>query len=166
MFAPACDQGLNRRDPAFARRKQQRRESAVRPHVDVGAAGDQSTNDIGIAFGGGPHQRGLSVPAFFRIHRRAMTEQHLHRLDPAGASGRHQHRLALRHRGVRVGAGLQECFDDGRVSIHARQPERRDAVAIGGVDVGAGANQKLDERGARPDRRRNAEQWCRRPPRH
>ena len=93
----------------------------------------------------GPHQRGLPVPILPRIHVGAVREQHLRRLDAAGAGGGHQRRLAFGAGRVRIGAGLQKLFDHRRVAVDAGQIERRDAVAIRRFDVGAGAKQAVGE---------------------
>ena len=54
-----------------------------------------------MAFVGGPHQRRGSAQGFLRVHVGAVVEQHLHRLDVAGARRHHQRRPAERQLLVR-----------------------------------------------------------------
>ena len=42
-----------------------------------------------------------------------------------------------------IGAGFQKLFDHGRVAVDTRERKRRDAIAVGGLDVGSGANQAV-----------------------
>ena len=118
---------------------------------------DERLDHGGVTFGGRPHQRGLPAPAFLRVDvgavRRAAPSRHralpvraavISTVSPSGSAV------------FGVGPGLQQQLDDRRrVAVDAGEPQRRHAVAIGGLDVGAGANQQL----ARcPDRRRSTAQ--------
>ena len=48
----------------------------------------RSCDDGGVAFRGGPHQRGLPAPLVLAVHARAVGEQRLHGRGGAGARGR------------------------------------------------------------------------------
>ena len=80
---------------------------------------------------------------FARIDRRAVRQQHVRGVDVAGARRRHQRGLAFGPGGVGVGAGLQQPLDHRRVAVDAGQIQRRDAVAVRRLDVGAGANEPI-----------------------
>ena len=45
--------------------------------------------------------------------------------------------------GVRIGAGTEQSLDHPGAPIGRGQREHRDAIVVDGIDVGAGANQKL-----------------------
>ena len=79
------------------------------------------------------------------VNRRAAIEQQLHRLDPAGPRRGHQRRLALGSGGVDIDPGLQQPLDHRGVAVDAGQGNRRHAVAVHRLHVGAGPDQHLGE---------------------
>ncbi len=98
-----------------------------------------------VPFGRRPHERVLPTSRLFRVNVGAARQQHAHGIDLARPRGRHQHRLAARQRGVRVGAGIEEARDDRGVAVDARERERRDAVSVRGERIRAGREQAADE---------------------
>ena len=68
-------------------------------------------------------------------------QQRFDRLDLPGARCRHQRRFAARKRGVRIRPGLQQQLDHRSVPVLARQRQRRHSVPVGGLHIGARANQ-------------------------
>ena len=117
-------------DAAFARRVQQRRQSARRPvngarlggdlplpvvdrrpGVDVGAGRDERLHHRGLALGGRPHQRRLPAPLFHGVDLGAPAQQRLRRIDTAGARDDHQRGLTVGVRRLDVRAGLEQLLD-------------------------------------------------------
>ncbi len=140
------EQRPHRVQPAFPDRKQQRREPAVRPGVDVRAVGDQRLHDRRVSVCRGPHERGLTAPCFLRIDGGSARDQQVHALDAAGPRRSHQRRFPFRAGRIRIGAAAEQQIDDRRIAGLARQRQRLHAVAIGGADVCARANQQFDHR--------------------
>ena len=117
----------------------------LRTHVQVGAARGQQRDDRGVIFGGRPHQRGLSMPRFARVHVCTAIKQRAHRLRPARAGREHQHGIAVGAYGIGVRSGLQQRIDDRRAAVDRGQRQRRHRVAVLRVDLRAGANERLHE---------------------
>ncbi len=126
--------------------EQQRRESGFRLRLHVCAVRDENFSSGGVAFRRRPHQRGLSLVRFDRIHVRAGFEQQLHRVGLAGERGGHERRLPFFGCPVRIGAGLQQAIDKLRVAVRARERQRRHLVARRGLHVGAGGDQRVGHR--------------------
>jgi hypothetical protein len=83
-----------------------------------------------MIFGRRPHQRGLPLPGFTRVDLCSAIEQQLDGVGLSRPRREHQDRLAVRIRGIRVGARLQQRIDDRRAAIHGRKRERSDAIAV------------------------------------
>ena len=125
--------------------------SAVNPPFDRACrSAPRATSMIdhrGMAFGGRPHQRRLPAPAFLGVRDR--------RRAPAAASPHRSCRCArrpsapsrLRRRGRWRRRRPRAASRSSRVAVDRGQPERRRAVAIGGLHVGAGANEQLHDVG-------------------
>ncbi len=109
--------------------------------MDIGAPREQRLDHRGMPFGRRPHQRRLSAPRFLGVHIGSVSQQHVHGVHLPGARGGHEDRLAAREHRARLSAGLQEQFDRRRASVEARKPERRHAVPIRRLHVGAGRDQ-------------------------
>ena len=75
------------------------------------------------------------LASFTRVDVGSVIQQDPHRVRSAGTGGRHEHGLPFRARGVRVGPGLQQRGDDGRIAVAGGQPQRRDPVAVGRVGL-------------------------------
>ena len=140
---PGFQEDAHDRQPSFSHRKQEGREAGRQTRANVRAGGDQRLRDVGMTFGGGPHERGLAARLVFAVSRRAVREQRFDRGEVAGARGGHQRRLAARQRQVRVGAGFQQPFDQGAVPVRAGDRERRHAIARRRLDARAGAHEQL-----------------------
>ena len=172
VHVPAdLEKGPDRVDLAELHREQQRGERGTRPRVagqphlggehatglgrrriagarrDVGAARDEGPDGVRVVLGRRPHQRGLAPRRLGRVRVRAGRQQRLDDVDPSGAGGGHQHRLAVREPPVRIGAGGQQPGDDGRVAVQRGQGDRRDPVAVGPGRIGAGVEQQADDVG-------------------
>ena len=91
----------------------------------------------------GPHERGLSLCAFPRVHVGAVGEQRPYRGDVALAGGDHQRCAAGVRRDVRVGARLQQFRDHCRAAARRRDPERGDAQIVRRVHGRAGPDQQV-----------------------
>ncbi len=57
---------------------------------------------------------GGSAQGFLRVHVRAMVEQHLHRIDIAGARRHHERSPSQRELLVGIGSGVDQRLDDRR----------------------------------------------------
>ena len=112
--------------------------------IDVGSGRDKGANRRRVPFGRRPHQRGLSADALACIHVGAASQQDGHGIDLARPGGGHQWRLATRRRGIRIGSSVQQHADDRGIPVRARERQRGNAVAIGGLWIRAGAQQQLD----------------------
>ena len=87
--------------------------------MNVRTCFDQDFANGSVAFGGGPHQSGLSF-AILRVDLRAMIEQLFYRTNLPGARRCHEHALAAVQRGVCVGAGREKFGNHGLVAVDAR----------------------------------------------
>ncbi len=156
-FRAGFQQNLRAIQAALPRGEQQRRQAAQRhpflarllgdlpfpvprdlPGVHVRSVRDQLLRHLRMRLGHCPHQRRLLPPLLFRIDVRAVREQNFRRFHVPGARHGHQRRFAFGGGGVRIGARVQKLRDHRRASIHAGQIQRRDAIAIRGLHVGAG----------------------------
>ena len=144
-LAPRFSSVDRRLDVRVAHREEQRREAAVRLQLEVGARFEQHVDRGGVAFGRRPHQRRLTSIRFLRVDRRAARQQQPHGVRLPRQRRRHQHRLTFLRDRVRVSASLQQALHDRGVAVDGGEIERRDVVAGGGLGVGAGAEQQLDE---------------------
>ena len=163
--APDDDQHLDAIDTAFARGEEHRCEAARwqplvarlgrpltlpgddrGPRVDVGAGFNQRAHHVGVPLRGGPHERRLASPAVTGVERRTVRDQDLRGLDFSGMRAGMKRRLAVGAGRIRADACRNQLLDDGRAAALAGERDGGDAVSIGGLDVGAGANQSLDER--------------------
>jgi hypothetical protein len=77
------------------------------------------------------------------IHVGTVRDQRLQRLGPTRARRRHQDRLPFGQCGVDLGSSLHEPLDHVGAAVGRGQHQRRDAVAIGSVGVGAGTEQQV-----------------------
>ena len=82
--------------------------------VDIGPVGHKEFHHLRLALGGSPHQRGLPSPKLPCVDLCSRSDERRGRFDVAGARNDHQRCLALWVRGVGVGAGVEQRFDDGR----------------------------------------------------
>ena len=183
MSAPASRSDPGAGDLAVARREEQRRQPARRQplvarllralplpdddrraRVDVGAGFDQHPHRVDVAFGGRPHQRRLAAPVLDRVDTRAVGQQDANGIGLSGPGAQMEGRFAERAGGVGADAGLEQTLDHRCAAVFARQRDRRDAVAVLGLGVRAGANQPIHERRRRRSARPSAAPWCRRLP--
>ena len=148
-------QNLHRRQSAFTRSEQQRRQTTARADghkiaiarpllffrplggfcVHIRTSFDEYLYNLGAIFSGGPHECGLSLPGFARIDRRAVLEQNANRFGIPRAGSRHQRGLALRGECICVNSGFQQKLDNLGVSIGAASdsgviPNELAAVAL------------------------------------
>ena len=137
------EQRLDRRHVVLDRGEDERRETGLGRGVDVRAHLDQPGHDIAVAFGGGPHQRGLTAARLRRVHIGAVPHQLLHGIETARSRRNHHGRLAVPSRRAGVSAGRHQSLDQCRVAVCRRQRHRRFAVFVGGVGIGAGVEQRL-----------------------
>ena len=115
----------------------------------------------------GPHQRGLSVPVFPRVHLRAVSQQNLGGFDVAGARGGHQRRFAFGatwrwHR--RRPSAVSRSWP--RLPLTAGQIQRRDAIAVRGLRHWRRRRSAYRPSPDRSRARPSAAPWCRRLPGH
>ena len=130
-------------------REQERRKLTRRMRIDVRALIKERSHDVPVSFRDRPHQRGLTFGDLCRVHVRASGKQRLHDVHVARERRRHQHGFSRRKLRVGIRAGLQQRLDDLRArgaAVLAGHGERRHAVIVGRVDLGAGVNQQLDSR--------------------
>jgi hypothetical protein len=97
-----------------------------------------------MPLGRSPHQGGLLANTFARVDVGATSEQDLYRLDAAAARSRHQRGLVSGNGGIRIGTGSQQSPDDRGVAVCRCDRQRRDAVAIGRLRIGASLEQQID----------------------
>ena len=90
-----------------------------------------------------PHQRRRASQGLPGIDVRAGGNQDANRLRLTIACRQHQRRLAVRAALFRACAGLQQVVDHRHVAVEAGHRERRDALAVRGVHLGAGADQEI-----------------------
>ena len=83
------------------------------------------------------HQRGLPEQDFGGIRAGPSRQEQSHDVHVADAGSGHQHGLATRVRRVRVRFGLEQGLDEGHAAIQGGQRQRRDAVVVGRVHIGA-----------------------------
>ncbi len=114
-------------------------EAGLGHRFRVGANFEQRRDDVGMAFGGRPHERGLAAARFGDIHVGAMEHQLPHGFEVSGAGGNHERRLAIPPCRARVCASLQQSLNDEIVAVGRRKRERRFAVLVDNVDLRAGA---------------------------
>ena len=98
-----------------------------------------------------------------RVDVRAAREQRLDRRDVAGPRRRHQHRLAVGQRRVRIGARGQQPRDHRGIAVGAGELQRRHAVAIRGSAPSRRREQHIDGLRDRLDAPPSAARSCRRP---
>ena len=112
--------------------------------VDVRAHLDQPGHDIAVAFGGGPHQRGLTAARLRGVHIGAVAHQLAARARDFPRPAAIMTAVSPFHRAARgVAAGREQALHERRVAVGRRQRHRRFAVFVGGVGVGAGVEQRL-----------------------
>ena len=83
---------------------------------------DQDFHHIPMPLFRGPHQGCLMLHRLTGIHIRISRDQRVDRLDTAGFCARHQRSHASSDRRVRVGAGFQKQWNQGRLSIRIGRP--------------------------------------------
>ena len=149
---------------ADARRKQQRglvaggnllvvRQVSVRRHGhdltplcraqrDVGAVGDQDSDDVWMLLRHCPHQRGLASGTA-RVDVGALVQQRSDDVRLAGLCGDHQRGLTGKQRQIGFGPGGEQTRDHLVAAVLRGKPERRDAEVGGGIHVRARANQRV-----------------------
>ena len=128
----------------FSERRPSSALRRIRAGLDIRAVLDQKLDGGGMAFVRGPHQSGGSAQGFLRIHIRAVVQQHLDRIDIAGARRHHERSPSQRELLIGIGSGLDQRLDDSGISVDAGQPQRRGAVAVRGLGIRAGAKQQVD----------------------
>ena len=64
----------------------------------------QQIHNVGMAFGGSPHQRSLAAISLLGVHVSAVVDESFYGIQIPGARGRHQNGLAVGG-GTRVGIG-------------------------------------------------------------
>ena len=126
-----------------SRTAKKRRKSGIQRRIDVGPRFDERPHDLCVPFRGGPHERGLSV-ALAQVVFCAAHQQCLDGIYAARPCGHHQRGFAALHGDVRISARLEEHPHDGGVAVRACQRQRRHAVMIGGIDVGARLDEQRD----------------------
>ena len=87
--------------------------------IDVGAAREKQLDHVGVIFEHGPHERGLRVHGVLRVDVRAAIEKQGDGIDLAGARRGHESGFAAGVGGVRIGAGIEEPADHGRISVQS-----------------------------------------------
>jgi hypothetical protein len=107
----------------------------------IGADLDQRSDDIGMPFGGRPHDRGLPAPRLGDVHIGAIEHELAYRIEIAGAGRDHHGRLAVPSRRARIGARLQQALDDVVVAVGGGERQGRFSVLVDDVHVRAGREQ-------------------------
>ena len=75
--------------------KCERVEAGLGHRFRVGANLEQRRDDVGVPFGGRPHERGLTSTRLRDVHVGAMDNQLPHGVEVSGAGGNHQRGLAV-----------------------------------------------------------------------
>ena len=104
---------------------------------------DQRPDDVRVPPRNGPHQSRMSLPRLIRVHVRPVTQERSDRLHVARAGACDERRLPGPLGRIRIGARVQEGLHHGGAPVDAGQRERRHAIGIGQVRVGACADQKI-----------------------
>ena len=94
-----------------------------------------------MPFGRGPHQSVLALARVGGIDFRAVFQQQLHSGNSPGARGDHQRGFAVPAPRFGIRPRVDQFLHHGEIAGRARQRERRLAILIGGVRVGAGLHQ-------------------------
>jgi hypothetical protein len=116
-----------------------------RARVDAGAGVDKQADGGRAVLLSGPDERRLAVFVLVGVDVRAMRQQRPHRFRPARARRGHQDGLAaLGKGGIRIRSRLEQDLDRLRVPVGRGQRQRLNPVAVGGLRVGAGAQQCAD----------------------
>ena len=162
--SPAADSARADAASFFGDGKRERVEAALGHRFRVGANFEQRSDDVGMAFGGRPHERGLPSTRLGDVHVRAMEHQLPHGLEVSGAGGNHQRRLAVPPCRARIRARLEQPLNDRVVAVGGGQRQRRFAVLVDDIHLGAGAEQRLRHRSLaevhRPRKRGRAIRLC------
>ena len=95
-----------------------------------------------MILGGGPHQRVFAERFFAGVDVGAVAQNQRHGFRVACPRRGHQDRLALADRRLRVGARVEQQLDHRGVGVGGRERQRGEIVAVGGVDVRAGADEQ------------------------
>ena len=103
---------------------------------------EQQPNGVRIVLGRGPHQRGLSAPAFPCIDRSTMREERLHDLRIASARRHHQRRFTARRRTVDVRARDNQSLHDRGVAVGRSEMKGRDAVSVRDARASSGCEKR------------------------
>ena len=128
-----------RRRPSAATRTTSRRPSRTANSSGVKPDGTRARKSapasmsvwttVGVTFGRGPHEGGLSTTFVLASTFAPARQERLDRPGRAGSRGRHERGFTAGQAGIRIGAGLQEQLDHRAVAVGARQRQRRHAVA-------------------------------------
>ncbi len=151
----ALARGVHQRRPAAMRKNRQhafeaeaifRIHQVVRAQVDVRAVRNQQLRCVGMILGRRPHQRRLAQELLAGVDDGAGFEQQLDGLGTARPRGGHEDRLAGLDLRLRIGAGLEQDFDEIAAGIVRGQRQRRHAVPVRGIRVRARAGKQPGDR--------------------
>jgi hypothetical protein len=117
----------------------------VRLRLDVRTALDERLHCVQVPVDRGPHQRRLLTGGLGGVDVRAVAEQDLDDVGGAGARRGHQRGHAAVGGAFDIGPGLEETFDDSRVTADAGERQWRDAVAIAGVRMCSCRQERIDQ---------------------
>ncbi len=138
-------QRLDHGDMPLPDRKHQRREPGIERRPEIGAGFHQFLQHVDVAVGSRPHQRRLAPAGFFGVHVGTAGDQRTYGIDLPRACSRHEHRLSAGERCVGIRTGLEQLPDDSGIAVRACDRQRRDAIPVGGADVGAGGEQPVHQ---------------------
>ncbi len=138
--------------------------SGVKPVFDAAFAlapiSSSALDDVCVPFGGRPHERGLPAPGIGSVHIGAVKHELPHGFDASGAGRDHQRGLAVPSRRCRLRAGLEQSLHEHAVAVRCGERERRLAVFVDGIGLGARVEQRFGHRPLaemdRPRKRRGA----------
>src|SRR5207247_3768925 len=108
-------------DTTSSNREQQGGQATVGASLELCVGINQHLHDLRVSCFGGPHQRGLTVPGFVCVNGGSIGQQQPHGFYVSGTSRQHQRSLSAPHRGIGIGAGFQQRFNDLGIPIAAGQ---------------------------------------------
>lgn len=121
--------------------EEERGVAAFRGGVGISAAFEQELDEGGFAFGGGPHERGLSGAGFGGVGVGTGGEEELSEIGFARMDGGKKGRFAVPAFDVGIGLSVQEHLGDGGVAETAGEREGSFAVFIRKVGIGLALQQ-------------------------
>ena len=139
------DQQLGEPEVIHPRRDQHRRETTLRPSLDVGPVIDEDPSDLRMRLPRRPHQGRLLVPRLSGVGVGPVLEQRAHGTDIAGPRAGHERHFPRRPRDIGVGAGLEQEGHHAGGAVVASQREGGHAVVVDGVDDGPGVGQQAGQ---------------------